>query len=311
MPGRVIVFGNNTIAVNCIRYLAEQDVEILGVVAEPSDTGEDGWQKSVRKGVKELGLPLLDGVDLGCKEFLERIRGLSPDFIFSIQCARILGGDLIDIPKHGAINLHYSRLPKYRGCYPIAWSIINGEKSTGVTLHFMDEGIDTGNIISQVKIDIGENETGRRLFDKCTRAGLDLFIGEAEKILKLENATVPQDDRLALYYPSDSIVFSNNRIDWSMWFVTLYDWIRAFIFPPFQYPCTTFNGKTIEIASVFSYNNIGIGEAGEITDIDERGVSISAGGGNIVVNQFSMEGEIKGAAALVQEYGVNKGDMLG
>jgi len=311
MKKRIIVLGNNTIAVECLKHLLTQNtVDVVAVGPDSSDSGKDGWQKSLRKAAQESNLNTFNKLNFADRDFLEKVTPLKPDFIFSFQCRRILTKDLIDIPKYGVINLHFAMLPKYGGCYPISWALLNGEKTAGVTLHYIDEGIDTGDIIAQEPVDIGDNETARELFDKCMDFGLELFKKELQNILELKNRRIPQDNEKALYYPKNSLNFKENKVDWNRNHIELYNWIRAFIFPPFQYPYFKINNEKIEIVSVYAVNNIDVRKIGEVGKVDQKGITVSAKDGNILIKRLKNNEKILSAFDFAKKYGIEKGQIL-
>jgi dTDP-4-amino-4,6-dideoxygalactose transaminase/methionyl-tRNA formyltransferase len=316
MKPKIVLIGNNTIAVNCLEYLSTQDVDIVAVIPEPSDNCEEGWQKSLKLAAKNINLNILQPKSLQDTLFLSSLSALSPDFIFSVQCRRILKSDFIKIPKYGVINLHFAYLPKYRGCYPIAWALINGEKEAGVSLHYIDEGIDTGDIIAQDIVKISSSETARQLFDKCTAAALDLFKKEFSKIINRTNKRMPQDNNSAIYYSINSLNFKDKNIVWEKNFISLFNWLRAYIFPPFQFPCTSFrNGSEVkvdvEIVSISSVNNIDVGLPGEIIKADSTGITVSALDGNVVVKELKVGDKIFSSAEFIYHFRLKKGDFFG
>ena len=172
------------------------------------------------------------------------------DFIFSFQYDQIINQEVIDVPKYGAINLHFSPLPKYRGVSPIAWALINNEKTYGVTLHYMDPGIDTGDIISQELFEIESIKNARELYDKCEELGTILFKKSLKKLLNGNFKRVAQDNSEGIYYSKNSIDFNKSEIEFNKSTFMLYNWIRAFIFPPFQFPKFQYNGKWVEVCAV-------------------------------------------------------------
>lgn len=252
MKRSVAIFGKNNIAVNILSYLLKQMgnlIDIVLVVPNNSDNGEDGWQRSLLKFSLENNLFTKKIDKINAKESIELLKSMNIDFIFSFQYDQIIGKNILSIPKYGAINLHFAPLPKYRGVSPIAWALINGEEEFGVTIHYMDQGVDTGDIISQTKFSISEIKTARELYDVCTIKGLNLFKDSIKDIIILTNKRFPQDNSKALYYGKGSIDFSKNIICWNKDTRSLYNWIRAFIFPPFQYPIFEVNGKKLKVLS--------------------------------------------------------------
>lgn len=307
---RIVLIGNNTIAVECLEYMVKQGTDVVAVLPEPGDRGEDGWQKSLRKAGSSRGLNVLRPRSLTDSEFLDELRRISPDIIFSVQCRRILKRELISIPKHGVINLHLSMLPRYRGCYPIAWAVINGEKETGVTLHYIDEGIDTGDIISQQPVEIKGNDTARHVFDRCVQTGLDLFRNEFRSIMEGSNQRRQQDDTKSLYYPIGSLDFKDNSVRWDRNHITLHNWIRGFTFPPFQYPHFIHNNRKVEIVSLSGVSSMDAGKPGEVVDTGPQDLTVSALGGNISIGKVRLGEEVIDASLFARNHGIGKGLVL-
>jgi len=247
---KVALFGKNTIAVKVLEILLQKDVDIVLVSPNMSDTGVDDWQKSLKKRANELKLNVIQFPKIKNDTSIEYLKNLKIDFIFSVQYDQILNQKVIETAKFGAINLHFAPLPRYRGVSPIAFALINGEEEFGVTLHYMDPGVDTGDIINQVKFNIKDIKNARELYDLCVDKGIELFEMEVDKILTFTNKRVPQDNSKALYFPRGSISFKENKINFNKDTHNLYNWIRAFIFPPFQYPTFDYEEKTYEIIAV-------------------------------------------------------------
>ena len=247
---RIALLGKNDASVIALDILSKEDVEIVLVSPNNSDSGEDNWQKSLKKRAQELKLNVKQFPKIKDNISIEYLKSLDIDFIFSVQYDQIVNQKIIDTAKFGAINLHFAPLPRYRGVSPIAFALINGEKEFGVTLHYMDPGVDTGDIINQIFFDISNIENARSLYDLSVEKALQLFENELGNILFLKNKRIPQDNTKALYYSHGSINFKENKINFNKDTNNLYNWIRAFIFPPFQYPVFELDGNRFEVVSV-------------------------------------------------------------
>jgi len=247
---RVALLGKNTAAVCALEILLSKDVELVLVSPNNSDVGIDDWQRSLKKKASELRLNVKQFSKIKDYSSIEYLKKLDLDFIFSIQYDQILNQSIIETPKFGAINLHFAPLPRYRGVSPIAFALINGEQEFGVTLHYMDQGVDTGDIINRRIFSIREIESARALYDLAVENAVKLFEAEVDNILSLTNKRFPQDNSKALYYSRGSINFKENKINFNKCTSSLYNWIRAFIFPPFQFPIFDYDGKTYEVIAV-------------------------------------------------------------
>ena len=174
MKLRALVLGKNNIAIECTRILMNDSrIDIVGCSPNNSDDMNDGWQRSLWKFCGQNNIKIVRFNRIRSNDSIGKLKFMNLDFIFSFQYDQIISQEVINSAKLGAINLHFSPLPKYRGVSPIAWALINGEKEYGVTLHFMDPGIDTGDIISQSKFNIESIKNARELYDLSVEKGIE------------------------------------------------------------------------------------------------------------------------------------------
>lgn len=145
-------------------------------------------------------------------EFIEEIKKLNPDVIVVVAYGKILPKELLDIPKYGCINVHGSLLPKYRGAAPIQWAVLNGDKITGITTMFMDEGMDTGDMILKEEVEIGANETTGELWDRLSIIGADLLVKTLDEI---KNSTVKREKQPKEFTHAPMLSKDMAKIDWS------------------------------------------------------------------------------------------------
>jgi methionyl-tRNA formyltransferase len=230
MPTKVAVCGEKRVCEACLDFLYERnDVELCAVAVSESD-----WQADLRTWAAAHGIPVLQGNING---HLSELEGMALDFIFSIQSRHLLRPPILALPRRDCINLHFSLLPRYGGCSPVAWAIWNGEIETGVTLHRMSENFDEGDILAQRTVDIGPDTTARELFDTLGGTAADLFRDSFDALLADELTPCKQDAAKKLYYAAGDLDFErDNHIDWSQPGDAVYCKIRAFTFPPFQLP---------------------------------------------------------------------------
>lgn len=190
----ILFMGTPDFARESLKCLYEENYNIIGVVTNP-DKPKGRGMKMVASEVKEYAIEKNLTVYQPEKvrkntEFIDTIRNLNPDLIVVVAYGKILPKEILEIPKYGCINVHASLLPKYRGAAPIQWSVINGDKVTGVTTMYMDEGMDTGDIILKEEIQIGENETTGELWDRLSTIGGKLLI---ETVKQIEEGTAPRE----------------------------------------------------------------------------------------------------------------------
>ncbi len=177
-PWRIVFFGTPSFALPTLRGLLDGPDEMVGVVTQP-DREKGRGRKIVISPVKELalrhGLTPLQPEKVKEEAFQEAVKGLHPDLFVVVAYGQILPKPVLNIPKYGAVNVHASLLPRYRGAAPIAWAILKGEKVTGVTTMVMDEGMDTGDILLQAEVPIGREETCENLHDRLAPLGAQLL----------------------------------------------------------------------------------------------------------------------------------------
>ena len=190
---RILFMGTPDFAQESLKSLYEANYNIVGVVTNP-DKPKGRGMKMIASPVKEFalekGLKVYQPLKIRNNiEFIEEIKKLDLDLICVVAYGKILPKELLEIPKLGCINVHGSLLPKYRGAAPIQWAILNGDKKTGVTTMYMDEGMDTGDMILVKEVEIGENETTGELWDRLKVIGGKLLVETLEKI---ENKNAPR-----------------------------------------------------------------------------------------------------------------------
>ncbi len=185
---KIVFWGTPDFAEKSLEAIYNAGFEIIGVVTNP-DKPKGRGMKMIASPVKEFALEHNLNLYQPAKvknnaEFFEEISSLKPDLFCVVAYGKILPKEFLEIPKYGAINVHGSLLPKYRGAAPIQMAVINGEKETGVTTMFMDEGMDTGDTILGEKVQIGEDETTGELWDELSKVGAKLLVETVEKIGK-------------------------------------------------------------------------------------------------------------------------------
>ncbi|MCH5198068.1 MAG: methionyl-tRNA formyltransferase [Oscillospiraceae bacterium] len=243
----VIFMGSPDFAVAALEALIKSEHYDVKLVVSQEDKPQGRHQVLTPTPVKKLALQhnieVFQPKTLRSPEAYEMLSSLEPDFIVVSAYGKILPQNILDIPKFGCVNLHGSLLPKYRGAAPIQWSVINGDKKTGVTSMLMNAGLDTGDILFTSETEIGENETAGELFDKLAGLCPELLI---KTLNALENGTVTpikQNDDEATYVS----VLSKDMavIDWNDRAVSIHNKIRGL--SPWPVAKTSLDGKTLKI----------------------------------------------------------------
>ncbi|MGQ9920979.1 MAG: formyltransferase [Desulfobacca sp.] len=243
---RLIFFGYSNIGYVSLEVLTDlcrqfQD-EIVAVVTHEDDPRERLWFKSVHELAAAHHLPVYTPADPNDPAFVELLRGLRPDFIFSCYYRLMLKQPLLALPTKGALNLHGSLLPRYRGRCPLNWVLIHGEPLTGLSLHYMEATPDSGDLVAQVQVPIDPDDTARTLSDKMTRAAGQLM-RRIYPLLRADAAPrIRQDHSRATYFGGRTP--EDGRIDWQQSAPQIYNLIRA-VTHPFPGAFTTWQDKKI------------------------------------------------------------------
>lgn len=241
--------GTPQFAVPSLDILIKNGHEILSVVTvpdKPKGRGQKLGISEVKQYALDNNLNVLQPVKLKDEAFINEIMNLNPDLII-VVAFRILPPVIFNIPKYGSFNLHGSLLPKYRGAAPINWTIINGDKETGVTTFFLKEKVDTGNIILQEKIEIGENDTFGEVYEKLSSIGAGLVLETVREIAKgIDNGEVKiQEQKDEHASPAPKIFKEDCRINWSKSSEEIHNFVRGL--SPHPAAFTMLDGKVLKI----------------------------------------------------------------
>lgn len=243
---KIVFMGTPDFAVPVLKRLILDEYEIVGVVTQP-DRPVGRKQIITPPPVKvtafEYGIPVFQPEKLRDEKALQEILELAPDLVVTCAYGQILPKKLLEYPKYGCINVHASLLPELRGGAPIHHAIIQGKKETGITIMYMVEKLDAGDILSQVRVPIDERDTAGTLHDKLSEAGAKLLSETLPKLLRGEITPLKQNDEEATY--AYNIKREQEKIDWTKTGEAIYNQIRGLHPWPVSY--TTLNGKTLKI----------------------------------------------------------------
>jgi len=212
---KIIFMGTPDFARDSLKAIHEKGHEIISVITVP-DRPKGRGMKLIYSEVKEYaienGLEVIQPDRLrGNEEIISKIKEMNPDIICVVAYGRILPKEILEIPKYGCINVHPSLLPKYRGSAPIQWAILNGDKTTGVSTMYLDEEMDSGDIILREEVTIGEDETSGELWDRLSKIGAELLVETLEQI---ENETAPREKQGNNFTIAPMLQKSQALIDW-------------------------------------------------------------------------------------------------
>jgi methionyl-tRNA formyltransferase len=291
-PWRIVFFGTPSFAVPTLRGLLEGPDEVAGVVTQP-DRGKGRGRKTVISPIKEFalqeGLPVLQPEKAKGEAFEEAVRRLQTSLFVVVAYGQILPKSVLNIPKHGAVNVHASLLPKYRGAAPIAWAILNGEKVTGVTTMVMDEGMDTGDILLQTEVPISEEETCENLQDRLACLGAQLLLETLKKMKTGDIRFLPQDHSKATYAPP--LKRGDGHIDWKKEAGEIDRQIRAF--NPWPGAYTKWGDRLLKVYKGGVRERTPAGKVGAVVWVGSDFIEVEAGKDSLLIKEVQLEGRKK------------------
>ena len=303
----VVFRGTPAFSAPILRMLHEEGYQVLAVVTQPDRPV--GRKKvltppPVKEEAVKLGLPVIQPEKLRGSEELQQIISLGADIIITAAFGQILPKELLEAPRLGCINVHASLLPQYRGGAPIHQAIIDGQDTTGVTIMYMAEKLDAGDIISQQEIVIEDTDHTGSMFEKLSEVGRELLKATLPSIIDGTNPRIQQDESKVTY--ASNISREQERIDWSKEARTIYNQVRGL--HPWPVAYTTFEDANFKIwwAQVGTTSNDR--EPGEVVAIHKDHFEIATGeGGSLAVYDVQPAGKKRMTA---QEYLRGTGSKL-
>ncbi|MCI6858322.1 MAG: methionyl-tRNA formyltransferase [Eubacterium sp.] len=312
---RVVFMGTPDFAVPTLEALIKNH-EVVGVVTQPDKRKGRGKAMAfppVKEKALEHGIPVYQPVRVREEKFVNTLRKLAPEVIVVAAFGQILPESILNLPKYGCINVHASLLPKYRGAAPIQWAVIDGEKETGVTIMYMEKGLDTGDMIEHTVVPIAPKETGESLHDKLAAAGGPLLL---DALARLEAGTavrIPQKEEDSCY--AKMLTKELGNIDWRKDALSIERLIRGLNSWPSAY--TTFAGKTLKIwdADVETSNpgeKVPEKVPGTIVKVTGDAIYVQTGKGILKLNEVQMQGKKRMAVrAFLLGHKIEPGTIFG
>ena len=242
---KLVVCAYHNVGYRCIEELLRQGAEISLIFTHEDSPTEQIWFSSVRELAEANKIPYITS-SINEPENIQRVRQIAPDFLLSFYYRNMIKPELLELPAKGALNLHGSYLPKYRGRVPVNWAVINGETETGATLHYMVAKPDAGDIVDQEKVGIAFTDTAHDVFGKVNEAAVTVLRRAWPRLVDGSAGRIPMDLAAGSYFggrkPEDG------RIDWSKSAVEIYNLIRG-VTHPYPGAFTELNGKKLIIWS--------------------------------------------------------------
>lgn len=313
---RIVFMGSSEFAVPSLKALSAKH-RIVGVVTQPDrprGRGREYAATPVKQLAKELNLPLHQPERIKDPTAVSWLKELSPEVIVVVAYGQILPAEVLSLPPMGCINLHGSLLPRYRGAAPIQWSIIRGEKETGISTMFMDEGLDTGDVLLQRRVPLPEDITGGEVYTWLSQEGARLLVETINRLEAGDLSRTPQDSSLATYAPP--LRREDERIRWELTAREIHNLVRGLNPQPGAY--TTIGGKPLKIwRTSLSYQEgadvSAIHRHGEIVKVIKgEGLLVQTGKGRLLVTEVQPVGKKRMSAdAFARGYRVGPGVLMG
>ncbi|NLT21318.1 MAG: methionyl-tRNA formyltransferase [Syntrophomonadaceae bacterium] len=308
---RIIFMGTSEFAVPSLKAIINNGHVLLGVVTQPDRPRGRGHKLQptpIKDYAQPLGLPIMQFNKIKSQEAIEWFQALQPEVVVVVSYGQIIPAEIINLPEYGCINVHASLLPEYRGAAPIQRAIMDGKTNTGITTMYMNEGLDTGDIIMQTAIDIGINMTHGELEPILAEQGAELLIKTLQAIDRGDIERISQDDAQVSY--ASMIKPEDEILDWNQDSGSLHNRIRALSPQPGCY--TIYAGEKLKIYKSRVISKDGVGTPGLITNATKDGFIIETGLGTIEILEVQKAGKKRMSARDFMNGGnIKPGVLLG
>lgn len=298
-----VVFAYHNVGVECLAVLLAHKIEVALVVTHTDNPAEQIWFDSVAKLAAAHGVTAITPEDPNAPAIVGRIRALQPDFLFSFYYRNMLQPALLALPRRGALNMHGSLLPKYRGRVPVNWVVINGETQTGATLHYMTAKPDAGDIVDQQAVAIAGDDTALDVFRKVTAAAVSVLDRSLPGLVAGTAPRMPQNLALGSYFggrkPADG------RIDWALPAARVHDLVRG-VAPPYPGAFTAIEGRTLRILRTRPAGPAPLRHAQPQLYVDDGRCYATCGDGmTLQIIEMELDGKPFTAADFQMRFGAN------
>jgi methionyl-tRNA formyltransferase len=300
---RAVVFAYHNVGYRCLNVLLAHGVDVALVVTHRDNPKETIWFESVEKLAELHGIPTITPDNPNVPEVVELVSAIQPDFFFSFYYREMLKAPLLAIPRRGALNMHGSLLPKYRGRVPVNWAIIRGESETGATLHYMTEKPDNGDVVAQQAVPILPNDTAHEVFQKVTVAA-EMALNDVLPALLAGTAKAEKQDL------SKGAYFGGRKaedgiINWSQSAQEIHNLVRA-VAPPYPGAMTQVMGKPMRILQTLVTKCTVAGKEQPAFYVKDGKAYAICGSGVLRVVRFELDGIEMNAAEFAAKYGTGK-----
>ncbi len=292
---RAVVFGYHNVGVRCLRVLLAHGLDVPLVVTHHDSPGETIWFGSVARTAAEYGIPAITPEDPGAHDIIARVAAARPDYLFSFYYRRMLAPALLALAPRGALNMHGSLLPKYRGRSPVNWAIIHGETETGATLHYMGDKPDNGDIVAQTPVPILPDDIAEEVFVKVTVAAELTLHRVLPALLAGTAPRIRQDAGKSSYFGGRKA--DDGVIDWSKSAIAIHNLVRA-VAPPYPGARTLIDGHPARVLRTRVLDRAAPPAVAAAFDVADGRITVRCGGGGTLqVLELEIDGASVGPAA--------------
>lgn len=308
---KVIFMGTPDFSTGVLERIIEAGHEVTAVVTQPDKPKGRGHEMQfppVKEVALKYGLPVLQPKKIRDPEVVEQLRGIPADICVVVAFGQIIPKSILEMKTYGCINVHASLLPAYRGAAPIQWAVVDGLQETGVTIMQMDEGLDTGDMLTKAVVPLAEDETGGSLFEKLSEAGAKLCVETMALIEKGEVTPQKQGETTTAY--AKMITKDMGCIDFSRSAAEIERLIRGF--NPWPSAYTRLGEKTLKIWAADVLDEEYEGAFGEIIKVSKNEIFVKTGKGILSLKEIQLEGKKRMSAdAFLRGCQLEQGTLLG
>ncbi|MBW1853164.1 MAG: methionyl-tRNA formyltransferase [Deltaproteobacteria bacterium] len=302
--------GTPEFAIPSLAMLAASDNNILGVVTQPDrprGRGKKLHPPPIKTLAQQHGLSVIQPVGVKEENFIKSLKGQNPDLIVVVAFGQILPPKILRIPHHGCINLHASLLPAHRGAAPINWALIKGEETTGVTTIFMNEWMDTGDILLKKEIEIEKTDDALSLSHRLSTLGAKLLLETIRQLKKGDLSSTPQDHSKASYAPA--LKKEDGNIEWKMEAQAIHNQIRGTV--PWPGTATNLDNKLLKILKSKVIEEENQEPPGKISQVSPEGIKVATGKSYLLLTEVQLQDRKRmKAAEFVRGHPIPIGTML-